>query len=83
MLPLGSRRPSELLAEMLQLCPRDDVERRIIRYMFLFRLPPTMQSILGEDDTTPITDLVARADAIAANSHNGDKRKMLRPGKSS
>ena len=37
---LGSRRPSELLAEMLQLCPRDDMDGRIIRYMFLFRLTP-------------------------------------------
>ena len=43
--PLGGRRPSELLAEMLQLCPRDDVDGRIIRYMFLFRLTPTMQSM--------------------------------------
>jgi len=41
--PLGGRRPSELLAEMLQLCPRDDVDGKIIRYMFLFRLTPTMQ----------------------------------------
>jgi hypothetical protein len=57
--PLGGRRPSELLAEMLQLCPRDDVDGRIIRYMFLFRLTPTMQSMLGEDDTSSITDLAA------------------------
>ncbi len=42
MLPLCGRRPSELLADMLQLCPRKDVEGDIIRYMFLFRLPPTM-----------------------------------------
>jgi len=47
--PLGGRRPSELLAEMLQLCPRDDMDGRIIRYMFLFQLTPTMQSMLGED----------------------------------
>ena len=37
--------------EMLQLCPRDDVERKIIGYMFLLRLPLMMQSMLGEDDT--------------------------------
>ena len=62
--PLGGRRPSELLAEMLQLCPRDDADGRLIRYMFLFRLPPTVQSMLGEDDTSPIADLAARADAL-------------------
>ena len=71
--PLGGRRPSELLAEMLQLCPRDDVDGKIIRYMFLFRLTPTMQSMLGEDDTSSITDLAARADALmdaeAAKDH--------------
>jgi len=32
--------------------------------MFLFRLPPTVQSMLGEDDTSPIADLAARADAL-------------------
>jgi len=57
--PLGGRRPSELLAEMLQLCPWDDVDGKIIRYMFLFQLMPTMQSMLGEDDTSSIADLAA------------------------
>ena len=32
--------------------------------MFLFRLPPMVQSMLGEDDTSPIADLAARADAL-------------------
>jgi len=59
--PLGSRRPSKLLAEMLQLCPRDD---KIIWYMFLFQLTPTMQSMLGEDNTSSITDLAVQADAL-------------------
>jgi len=69
--PLGGRRPSELMAEMLQLCPRDDVDGKIIRYMFLSRL--TMQSMLGENDTSSIPDLAARADALmdaeAAKDH--------------
>jgi hypothetical protein len=63
--PLGGRRPSELLAEMLQLCPRDDVDGKIIRYMFLFRLTPTMQSMLGEDDTSSIANLAAPAGTSA------------------
>jgi hypothetical protein len=71
--PLGSRRLSELLAEMLQLCSRDDVDGRIIRYMFLFCLTPTMQLMLGEDNTSSITELAARADALmdaeAAKEH--------------
>ena len=71
MLPLGSRRPSELLAELLQLCPRDNVEGKI---MFLFGILPTMQSLLGEDNTSSTTDLAARADALmdakAAKDHS-------------
>ena len=62
--PLGGRRPSELLAEMLQLCRGDDADGRLIRYMFLFRLTPTMQSMLGEDKTSSIADLAAQADAL-------------------
>jgi len=71
--PLGGRWPSELLAEMLQPCPRDDVDSKIIRYMFLFWLTPTMQTMLGEDDTSSIPDLAAWADALmdaeAAKEH--------------
>jgi len=62
--PLGGRRPSELLAEMQQLCPRDDADGKLIRYMFLFRLTPTMQSMLGEDETPSIADLAAQADFL-------------------
>jgi len=40
------------------------MDRKIIRYLFLFRLMPTMQSMLGEDDTSSIADLAARADAL-------------------
>jgi len=32
--------------------------------MFLFCLPSTMQSMLGEDDTSPIADQAAWADAL-------------------
>jgi len=32
--------------------------------MFLFRLPPTVQSMLGEDETSSIADLAARANAL-------------------
>jgi len=56
----------------LQLSPRDDGDGKIIRFMFLFRFPPMMQSLLGEDDTS-IADLAARADSLmnaeAAKDH--------------
>jgi len=62
--PLGGRRPSELAADLMALCPQRDVDGDIIKYMFLFRLPPTMQAMLGEDNTSSLTELGARADAL-------------------
>ena len=43
---------------------RRHADGRIIRYMFLFRLPPTMQSMPGEDETSSIANRAARADAL-------------------
>jgi hypothetical protein len=63
---LGGRRPTELLADMLQLCPCKDKDTVIFRYLFLFRLPTTIQTIqtmLGEDETS-VAELAARADAL-------------------
>jgi len=49
------------------------MDGKIIQYMFLFRVTPTMQSMLEEDDTSSIADLTARADALmdteAAKDH--------------
>ena len=42
----------------------NDVDGKIIRYMFLFCQPPTIQSMLGEDETSSIAHLVARVDAL-------------------
>jgi hypothetical protein len=61
---LGGRRPSELAADMLALCPQRDAEGDMIKYMFLFRLPPSMQAHLGEDNTSTLQELAARADAL-------------------
>ncbi len=52
--PLGGRRP----------CPQRDVEGDTIKYIFLFRLPPSMQAHLGEDNTSTLRELAAIADAL-------------------
>jgi hypothetical protein len=54
---MGGRRPLELLADMLQLCPRRDTETEIFRYLFLFRLPKTIQTMLGEDESSSVAEL--------------------------
>jgi hypothetical protein len=54
--PIGGRRPSELAANLLGLCPQRDAEGDIIKYLFLFRLPPT--------NTSTLQELAARADTL-------------------
>jgi hypothetical protein len=62
--PLSGRRPSELAVDLMALCPQQDVDWDTIKYMFLFRLPPTMKALLGEYNPSTLTELVARADAL-------------------
>ncbi len=68
---LGGRRPSELLADMRALYPRGEEGSNAFRYEFYFRLPPTIQALLGEDDFSSATELAARADVLAAAAARG------------
>ena len=47
---LGARRPSELLAPMLELCPRRQETSLFFTHLFLCRLPAELRIMLGEDD---------------------------------
>jgi hypothetical protein len=68
---LGGQKPSELLADMLQLCPPGDRDGRLFRFMFLHRLPRELRIILAEDADTPLHALAVRADILW--SHNSGK----------
>jgi hypothetical protein len=48
--PLGGRKPSELLASMLELCPRGHETSIFFTHLFLERLPAKLRITLGEDD---------------------------------
>jgi hypothetical protein len=47
--PLGGRKPSELLASMLELCPRGHKTSIFFTNLFLERLPAELRITLGED----------------------------------
>ena len=63
---LGARRPSELLAAMLELCPRRQETSLFFTHLFLCRLPSEMCIMLGEDDHQDVRLLKNKADHLWA-----------------
>ncbi len=57
--PLGARRPSELLADMLEICPLG---------LFLQLLPREIRVLLTHEDHTDLLRLAAHADRLVAFS---------------
>ncbi len=51
---------------MQALYPRGEENSNAFRYEFFFRMPPTIQALLAEDDFSSATELAARADVLAA-----------------
>jgi hypothetical protein len=64
--PLGDRKPSALLAEMLELCPRGWEHDRWFSHMFLSRLPQHVRVLLRGQQTVDLRLLAEQADEIAA-----------------
>jgi hypothetical protein len=65
---LHGQRPSEMLADLVQLCPAGETETRLFRIAFLQRLPRDMRMILAEDTATTLPALAARADLLWSHS---------------
>jgi hypothetical protein len=65
--PLGGQRPSELLAEMIRLCPRGQENNDLFNYLFLNKLPRELRVLLSEADMADKQALAARADSFAAH----------------
>jgi hypothetical protein len=63
---LGGRKPSQLLQEMLQVCPEGEETGLFFHYMFLQRLPPHLKAMLGEVEEGDPRALAARADKLLA-----------------
>jgi hypothetical protein len=70
--PLGGQRPTEVLADLTQLCPAGETGTRIFRLLFLHRLPRELRIILSEDITSSLSALAARADMLWSHTpHTG------------
>ena len=63
---LGARRPSELLAAMLELCPRGQETSLFFTHLFLCRLPAELCIMLGEDNHQDVRLLINKADKLWA-----------------
>jgi len=63
---LGSRRPSELLAHMLELCPAGEETSKFFAFIYLHRLPQELRIMLGEDDHQEVQQLAKKADRLWA-----------------
>jgi hypothetical protein len=62
--PLGGRKLSELLASMLELCPRGRETSIFFTHFFLERLSAELQITLGEDDHQNVQALAKKAEAL-------------------
>jgi hypothetical protein len=64
MASLGGRKPLELLACMLKLCPQGDKMSSFFTHLFLGRLPPELRVTLWEDDYQNVRALTKKTDAL-------------------
>jgi hypothetical protein len=72
--PLGSRRPSQLLAEMMELCPDDEEASCFFMFFFLQRLSAWLSIQLEGADQGDIRRLATKADhlfALHGHKHSG------------
>ena len=63
---LGDRRPSELLAHMLEICPAGEERSKFFAFLFLHRLPQELRIMLGEDDHQEVHVMARKADRLWA-----------------
>lgn len=62
--PMGGRKPSQLLAAMLQYCPPGEEKGLFFHFMFLQRLPVALRAMLGDVEHGDPRALAAKADRL-------------------
>ena len=62
--PLGGRNPSELLADMWELCPANQHENIFFAMLFLQRLPRDIRVLLTHEDHGDLLRLAVKADQL-------------------
>lgn len=68
---LGGRKPSAMLAAMLELCPRGEENTRTFAGLFLHRLPRELRILLAHEDLRDLKQLAARADVLHTHHKGG------------
>jgi hypothetical protein len=66
LLPLGDRKLSVMLAEMLEYCPVGESTTAIFTYLFLQRLPREIRVLLSEDDPADVQAIADKAGHLIA-----------------
>jgi hypothetical protein len=66
---LGARRPSQLLAPMLEICPAGDEKSKIFPALFLQQLPPQLRVLLTKNDLTDLVALAEHTDELWSHQH--------------
>jgi hypothetical protein len=62
--PLGGRKPSELLAAMLELCPQDHHNSPFFFFFFLQCLPSEIRVLLSEESPADVRKVAEKADRL-------------------
>ncbi len=68
---LGGRKPSAMLAAMLELCPRGEENTCTFAGLFLHRLPRELRILLAHEDLRDLKLLAARADVLHTHHRGG------------
>jgi hypothetical protein len=69
---LGGQKPSQLLAAMLEWCPRGEETSSFFIAAFLRRLPNELRILLGHDDFSDLKAISQKADALWQLCPRGD-----------
>jgi hypothetical protein len=64
--PLGDRKPSVMLAEMLEYCPVGESATAVFAYLFLQRLPREIRVLLSEDNPADMRAIADKANRLIA-----------------
>jgi hypothetical protein len=64
--PLGDRKPSVMLAEMLEFCLAGESTTAVFTYLFLQRLPREIRVLLSEDNPADVRAIADKADRLIA-----------------
>jgi hypothetical protein len=64
--PLGDRKPSVMLAEMLKFCPAGESSTAVLAFLYLQQLPSEIRVLLSEDDPADMQAIAEKADRLIA-----------------